>query len=226
MTATALEHWATWSTVATAAFTALIATTALVTAIVAIRTLRASRTASEAATMAAEAAREANEQYRRDSRERTRPYVFVELLPSLTGPANWDLRIANSGQTSARNLVLDSNAWPESPDDITTSLQGLFRTPRTLPPGCQIRAIWRLTGRFTDGTSVAGSAESASISVSYESDDPESPVYQDCFDISSLTIGYTPAGETGPTPEGLQGDARKFYVLGQALVRRVAELAR
>jgi hypothetical protein len=38
--------------------------------------------------------------------------------------------------------------------------------------------------------------------------------------------GLWPVGESGPLPDGLQGDARKFYLLGQALVRRVSELGR
>ena len=176
--------------------------------------------------MSAEAARVANEQARRDSIEQTRPYVFAEVLPGLAGATTWDLRVTNSGQSAARKLRLDYDSWPESLDDVATAIREMFGTPRTLPPRCSIRVMWRLEGNFSDGTKESGLGRDGRITVDYTSDDPEAPHYLDGFDVMIDKSGLWPVGESGPTPDGLKGDARKFYVLGQTLVRRVTELSR
>ena len=102
----------------------------------------------------------------------------------------------------------------------------MFVTSRTLPPRCSIRAMWRLEGKFTDGTNEAGLGREGQIIVDYTSDDPQTPAYSDRFDVMIDKAGLWPVGESGPNPDGLQGEAKKFYVLGQALVRRVSELGR
>lgn len=220
------DQLSAWSTFATAVLTLLVVVIALVGWRTAKATLEASREASGAATTSANAAREANEQARRDSIERTRPYVFVEVMPGLAGATTWDLRITNSGQSAARKLVLDYDRWPEDLDDVATAVRDMFGTPRTLPPRCSIRVIWRLEGNFTDGTSEAGLGREGQITVDYTSDDPETPKYSDRFDVMIDKAGLWPVGESGPTPDGLHGDVKKFYLLGQALVRRVTELGR
>lgn len=220
------DQLSAWSTFATAVLTFLVVVIALVGWRTAKATLEASREASRAATMSANAAREENEQARRDSIERTRPYVFVEVLPGLAGVTTWDLRVTNSGQSAARELVIHYDRWPEDLDDVATAVRDMFETPRTLPPRCSIRVIWRLEGNFTDGTIAAGLGREGQITVDYTSDDPESPKYSDRFDVMIDKAGLWPVGESGPTPDGLQGDAKKFYLLGQALVRRVTELGR
>jgi hypothetical protein len=199
-------------------------------AVVAWRTakaaLTASKEASDAAKLSAVAAQAANEQARLDSIEQTRPYVFAEILPGLAGTTTWDLRITNTGRSAARSLTLDYDEWPSTPDDVAQAVQELFRAERTLPPGCRVRSMWRLEGNFTDGTTEAGLGRSGTITVSYTSDDPSQPGYSDSFDVMIDRAGLWPVGEQGPTADGLKGDARKFYLLGQALVRRVAELDR
>jgi hypothetical protein len=220
------ERLSAWSTFATAVLTLLVVVIALVGWRTAKATLKASREASRAATVSANAAREANEQARRDSIEQTRPYVFVEVLPGLAGTTTWDLRVTNSGQSAARKLVLDYDQWPAPLDDVATAIWAMFETPRTLPPRCSIRMVWRLEGNFTDGSKEAGLGREGTITVGYTSDDPKAPTYSDRFDVMIDKSGLWPVGESGPTPDGLNGDARKFYVLGQALVRRVTELGR
>jgi hypothetical protein len=64
-----------------------------------------------------------------------------KVLPGLAGHTTWDLRVANSGQSAARRLVLDYDRWPEDLDDVATAVRDMFRTPRTLPPRCSIRVI-------------------------------------------------------------------------------------
>ncbi|KRC90222.1 hypothetical protein ASE25_07805 [Terrabacter sp. Root85] len=175
---------------------------------------------------AAEAARAANEQARLDSIEQTRPYVYAEIVPSLTGIHHYDLKLRNSGKSAARNLTLDFSDWPDPLDEVATSVRTLFQTPRTLPPECSIRAIWRLQGQFTDGSTEAGMPKAGQISVLYTSDDPSCPQYREHFDVQISTSGMWPVGEEGPTPQGMNGDVKAFYVLGQRLLRRVAELGR
>lgn len=184
--------------------------------------------ASEAARHAADAAAAANEQAKVDSIEQTRPYVYAEIVPALASHRSWDLKITNSGKSSARQLTLGCSNWPDMLDDVSESVKELFETPRTLPPAASIRCMWRLEadGEFTDGTTEAGMPQRSRISVSYSSDDPSAPEYADEFDAMLDSRGFWPVPEAGPRADGLKGDARKFYVLGQALVRRVGELNR
>ncbi len=120
------------------------------------------------------------------------------------------------------------SAWPEHLDDVGESVRTLFETPRSLPPGCSIRAYWllRAKGRFSDGTTEAGIASEGTVTVSYSSDDPSRPEYEDRFEVMPSKSGFWPVAESGPDPTGMEGDLRKFYLLGQALVRRVGALGR
>lgn len=222
----------TWIEVVTAVSGAL---TALFTAALAVMAWIGWRTAKatlKAATASAEAARAANEQARADSIEQTRPYVFVEMAPGLSGVGCWDVRITNSGRSMARHLVLDYDGWPDDLDDVGQAVRTLFTTPRVLPPGCSVRAIWRLDagpgGTFTDGTTAAGMATAGTIRASYTGDST-SPTYTDEFEVEVMIdkSGLWPAGEAGATPGKFDsGDLKQLYKLGQVLVRRIAELTR
>ena len=220
------EQVAAWSSLAMAVFSAAVAVFAYVAWQTAKATLEASRMSSEAGRASAEAARAANEQARFDSKAQTRPYVWVEVVPGLAGTETYDLRIKNTGRSAARCVRLEFDNWPDPADDVATAVRELFETPRTLPPGCSIRTMWRLEGDFTDGTTEAGLPKSGSIGVSYRGDDPTEPDYLDAFEVMIERAGLWPVGESGPRPDGLSGDTHKLYVLGQALVRRVSELGR
>jgi hypothetical protein len=220
------EQVAAWSSLAMAVFSAAVAVFAFVAWRTAKATLEASRMSSEAGRASAEAARAANEQARFDSVAQTRPYVWVEVVPGLAGPGTYDLRVKNTGRSAARGVRLEFDRWPDPADDVAKAVRELFETPRTLPPECSIRTMWRLEGNFTDGTTEAGLPKSGSISVSYRGDDPAEPDYLDAFDVMIDRAGLWPVGESGPRPDGLSGDARKFYVLGQTLVQQVSELGR
>jgi hypothetical protein len=220
------DQLAAWSTLATALLTLLLALMAIAAWRTAKHTLEASRRASEAAVASAQAARAANEQARLDSMEQTRPYVYAEVIPGLAGQTTFDLRITNSGRSAARALTLAYDSWPAELDDVAEGVQKLFNTARTLPPGCSIRSMWRLEGNFDDGTTEAGLGKSGTISLRYTSDDPSSPTYLDSFDVMINNAGLWPVPESGPNPDGLRGDALKFYRLAQTLVRRVGEIGR
>lgn len=215
-----LETLAVWAPIVTAAGTVALAIMAVFAWSAAKGTLEASRQASRAA-------EEANKQAQRDSIEQTRPYVVAEVVPGLSGMSSYDVRLANTGRSSARDLTLEFDSWPTEPDDVAQSVQTLFHTPRTLTPGSSLRAMWRLQGDFTDDTTVAGMGRAGTIQVRYTSTDPTRPQYTDTFEVQLDTSGKWPVPEAGPDPDGITAaDQRKFYLLGQALVRRVGELGR
>lgn len=224
------DQMASWSALASALLTLGLLVFAVVAWRTAHKTLEESRKASIASQQSAKAAETANEQMRRDSIEQTRPYVFAEVLPGLAGVPSWDIRITNAGKSAARQLTLTPTEWPDRDDVVTRSLRELAEPPRTLPPGCSIRALWRMgpprDGMHTNGPEEMGMNERGQILVEYDSDDTEQPPYRDTFDVNATGAGLWPVPEQGPTPDGLKGDARKFYKLGQALVRRVGELSR
>lgn len=226
--------WADNLSAVSAAASALLTLGLVVLALVAWRTasdtLEESRKASLAAQKSAAAAEAANEQLRRDSAEQTRPYVFAEVLPGLAGSPTWDIRISNSGKSSARELTLKPTCWPDRHDMAIRSLRELCETPRTLPPGCSIRALWRVgnaaAGDSVDGPDGLGMPDRASILVSYRGDDTEGAQFEDQFDMNTHGSGLWPIPEDGPEASGLSADNRKFYLVAQALTRRVGELGR
>ena len=220
MSATFAEQLTAWSTAATAALTLVLVVAAFVAWNTAKDTLEASRRASGAAEAA-------NEQARLDSVERTRPYVFVEVVPGLAGVRTFDIRISNSGQSAARDLTLDYDAWPDKLDDVAETVRTLFGTPHTLPPGTSLRAMWRLTGNFTDGTTEAGLGTAGTITAHYTSSDPAAPRYTEQFSVPIDNSGNWPVPEEGAPPrDEMQGEALQFYKLAQVLVRRIGELGR
>ncbi len=214
----------------TAVLTLVLTAVAVWAGCTGVKTMKASKQASEAATAAAREAQLANEQTRRDSIEATRPYVYAQITPGLSGVACWDIRISNTGRSCARELHLSYDSWPKQVDDVAVSVRTLLHTPRSLPPGCSIRAIWRLEAEpgagFDDGTTAAGMPTGGKLTVRYPSDDPSGVAYRDVFDVTITDAGLWPVPEAGPEPTGLHGEARAFYLLGRALVRRIGELGR
>lgn len=175
---------------------------------------------------ASDAAAEANEQMKLDSTAQTRPYVYAEIVPSLGGTDAYDLRVTNVGRTAARNLYIQFNNWPKKIDDVAEHVKILFETERTLPPGCSIRTYWRLEGNFLDGTTEAGMPKEGKIELFYGSDDPAAPQYKEQYEILMSRSGLLPVAEDGPEPNNLHGKERKFYLLGQAIVRSIGNLSR
>lgn len=220
------DQLSAWAAIATAVLTLAVVVMAVIGWNTAKSALSASKAASEAAADSARAATAANDQAKLDGIAQTRPYVYVAIVPSLVGQSCYDLKIANVGRTAARNLQLSTESWPDPMDDVATSVMNLFHTPRTLPPSCEIRAIWRLEGNFNDGTKEAGMGGSGEIEVRYTSDDPSHPEYTDTYEVQINNAGMWPVSEDGPEPTGLSGSELRFYKLGQALIRRVGELGR
>ncbi|KAA1423570.1 hypothetical protein FE697_008205 [Mumia zhuanghuii] len=182
------------------------------------------------ARQALRASRDANIQTKRDSIEQTRPYVYAEVVPSLAGSPNWDVRVVNVGKSAALDLRLDYSDWPERPDDIAQSVRTFFTTARTLAPGSSIRAMWRLESgpdsQFDDGTVAAGLGKNGRITVAYRSSDLEAPHYSDDFHVMVEDSGLWPIPEAGPSGHRLSGDKLAFYRLGQSIARAIGEQRR
>ncbi|WP_407316608.1 hypothetical protein UQW22_09815 [Isoptericola halotolerans] len=207
-----MDELMTWASVATAVATSVLAVAALFAYRAAMATLRT--------------AQESNRQAQRDSIARTRPYVHAEIIPGLAGHQCYDLRITNTGRSTARNLVGDVVTWPSDLDDVGEQIRDLLTTPRSLPPGASLRVMWRLEGAFTDGTSEAGMGPQHIVKLEYSSDDPSAPRYEDQFEALTIRSGLWPMPSDGPNPQNLHGEALQFYKLGRALVRQVGELSR
>lgn len=202
----------------------LVAWSALATAVASAGLLVVGAAAWGTTRGAVRAARDANNQAKRDSVARTRPYVFVEVLPSLAGTTCYDLRVRNTGQSAAHALTLDSSDWPDPLDDVAESIKTMFTTPRTLPPNSSIRLMWRLEGNFTDGTKAAGMNKAPSVvTAQYEGG---GEAYSDRYDIQIEGSGLWPVPEAGPNAEALKGEMKTFYRLGQVIARRLGELGR
>lgn len=215
-TATTADWVAAISTAATALFTLVLVVAALWSLRAALKTLEASRTA--------------NEQAERDSIERTRPYVFVEIVPGLAGLATYDLVIRNTGLSAARRVTLQFAPWPEEVDDIGEKVRTLMKTPRDVPPDSSLRILWHLGTeegeKFTDGTTEAGMPLAGCITVQYGSDEPKRGAYSETYPFDVNTAGLWPVPTTGPEPQGLQRNERLFYKALQRLTQHVGELRR
>lgn len=81
---------------------------------------------------------------RKDSRERTRPYVQLDVVPGLQGPGSWDLVIENRGASTALNVVVDGGEYtPQVENDhIVPDLGKYLLAPKTLVPGARRRVMW------------------------------------------------------------------------------------
>lgn len=158
-----------------------------------------------------EQAREAQLQIKLDSIEQTRPFVHARIVPGLGGPSAWDLIVSNSGKSSAVDLTIETDDWPENHDTIVTELQRMFSTKQTLPPGVNLRSFWRIdpmpgSTRSDGGSEVDGMPRTAASTLKYTSQDPSNPQYEDTYVISNESIGLTPVASKGPNPSACNGD--------------------
>lgn len=83
---------------------------------------------------------------RRDSRERTRPYVQVDVVPGLQGPGFWDLIVENKGASGAYDVTVEVGALPpaDAADHIVEPLEAFLSSPRVLVPGARRRVMWAM----------------------------------------------------------------------------------
>ncbi|MBC7630955.1 hypothetical protein [Aeromicrobium sp.] len=104
---------------------------------------------------------------RRDSRDRTRPYVQLDVVPGLQGLGSWDLIIENRGASTALEVVADAGDFQplDAEDHIASVIGQYLMTPKTLVPGARRRVMWGY--ERTDVSARAGVLEPREITVSY-----------------------------------------------------------
>lgn len=186
------------------------------------KALNASERASAAAEKAAQAQEKANQQAEADSKARTRPYVTGEVVPGLQGPASYDFRIRNAGQSAARFLRIECSPDPHHEDFIVVGVSRMFGTARTLAPNSAIRILWRYR---EDDQQSFGMPETVRITIRYK--DEEGLDYSDEYELHCDDSDLWPVPEEGDPPmRDLSPELLAFYKLFQALVRRVGELSR
>lgn len=170
-----LDLWTTIGSLFTAAFTLALVITAVWAGRIAVGTLRQMKT---------------------DSIAQTRPYVYAHVVPSLGGTRAWDLILKNTGQSSAYQLEITVDAWPET-DILTKSLEKLFNTPQTLPPDCAIRTFWFLGPSENRAASPVGFDQPTRLCVTYRGNPNDGPTYTDSFQLDVTALGMTPMGGAG-----------------------------
>lgn len=201
---------------------AIVAVCALCTARGHLKAARAGNSTAETARLESLlAAAENSRQQLTDSRARTRPYVSAQIVPGFHGDHSLDLRLTNTGNSTARNLTLTTD-WPAQLDATTRKLQAMFSAPRDLAPQSSYRVTWRIQhdmqGPF-EGMGIAGA-----VTMRYGSDDPGAQNYTDHLRFDYTTWGPVPL--LSITTDG-SGDPLKNLDLGvRALVENMAELRR
>lgn len=153
-----------------------------------------------------------------DSRNQTRPYVSVSIVPSIGGTSAWDLVIVNSGKSAARDLTVKVSAWPED-DTVITALRNMFDTPQTLAPGMSIRTYWSLgESKKPKNVDPVGFLDAVDLTAAYGSDDDEAPDYSMTVRLDTKAMGMTPQGGSGINlPSGAPAHEKKLAEIVRAL---------
>lgn len=104
---------------------------------------------------------------RKDSRDRTRPYVQLDVVPGLHGWGSSDLIIENRGASVALEVVIDAGKFtPHDADDhIAPNIGNYLPAPKTLVPGARRRVMWGLS--HPDQDIKAGVLEPRTATVTY-----------------------------------------------------------
>ncbi|MCT1601265.1 hypothetical protein M3E18_01300 [Kocuria sp. p3-SID1433] len=225
-----LQILTAWATIASALATIGLLFMAAYTAYIALRTLSASQEANHQAQLASA---RASDQARTDSILRTRPYVFAEILPSITGSASYDLQIRNVGQSAARDVVVKLDRPPKTSDEIASKVLKDLEQKRDLPPGSSLRTYWHLGleegNKFvladgTTSTDPAGLPLEGTIILTYHSDDIEQPTYTERYPFDVNTAGLWPIPEDGINAKSLDPNAKAIHSVLTALSRHIGML--
>lgn len=183
---------------------------------------------------AADKEREAAAQAIADSQRATRPYLWAELVPSLTGAPCWDLVIRNTGRTPARDVTLDADPWPEPGDRFGDRLREHLGRPFELPPGSSLRLAWRIAHENDqpgNPDQPAGMADEVTLTIRYHGDDPAlEPFTETRFLDLPTRAGIIPApsggSEVGSTSAPIEKTLKNIDYAIRGLSSHVAELRR
>ncbi|WP_026535326.1 hypothetical protein [Arthrobacter sp. H14] len=175
-------------------------------------------------------ARKTLDQMKSDSLAQTRPYIFASLVPSLSGPAKFDLVIENTGVSTARNVQFTCPEFPSKPDDVAEKLARFLNAKHTVPPKARLRNYWRLgleSGHeWSDGTTKpAGMPEQATLVIDYEDDAGRE--YQDIYALDVVGLLFAPVPAKGPNvKESLSDEQKDTHKMLGVLAAAIGELRR
>lgn len=201
---------AAWGAIWTAVFTFGLLLAAVGAGLVALRTLR---------------------QMQADSAAQARPYVFLQVVPSLAGgEAVWDVLMQNGGRSTAANILVQlDRPWPVrgDSDQVTVGLRALFETPQTLAPGQRVRTYWSMPEDRDSTPRHEMGLKDAVARVSYSGVDADRSPFMDTYNLRTTSIGHTPVPADGLDPDkNWDGDKKKYYSVAQAIARSIGELRR
>lgn len=135
-------------------------------------------------------------QMKKDSKAQARPYVHVWIVPSIGGKHSWDLLVKNTGRSTARNLKMSADVWPEN-DALVDALRNFFNAGQSLPPNSTIRTYWCLGERNHPlSTGATGFDIATTVHLTYEGIEPEDK-FTESFRLDPKSLGMTPLGFSG-----------------------------
>lgn len=167
--------------------------------------------------LTAEQLRRASVQAAQDSEDRTRPYVAMNIVPSIASNGGLDLVLTNTGTTAATNVRFELlNAQFGLSDDDThvgPGLREFFSTPFELAPGARMRLFWHLPESAADQSDkpgAMGAPGTGEVKATYSRDVDGQPgareyVTKHRYDFT-LWPKITPQGWTGSTNQGKSDD--------------------
>lgn len=166
----------------------------------------------------------------------TRPYLGVEFVSGVAGAPSMDIVIANSGRTTASNILLNIeggfNSQSEE-DQIGPALGRLFAVPFDLAPNTRRRVFWRIpdeTGRDPRGDIGAPVKGAVLIGYDWERSPGASVVHyeeQVTYDLTEYPK-LMPSPRTGPKQQGNSVEVAATNVVHvlRAIAEHIAELRR
>ncbi|MBG9887337.1 hypothetical protein ABE10_12615 [Bacillus toyonensis] len=181
--------------------------------------------------------RRASAQEAANSDAQTRPYVGVDIVPSIAGSGAMDIVFENHGRAVARGirvgLVSDQFRAQSDADEIGPALGRLFATPFDLAPGARRRVFWRMPADSQAnppgdiGTPIAGEV---AISYAWEPRDGRSAQgYSDSikYDLTEYPkLTPLPASGSEAKPGDAEAIQKNTVHALRAIARSIGELNR
>lgn len=157
--------------------------------------------------LAAQQIRQASQQAERESEDRNRPYVSAQVVPSIAGVGAWDLRIRNTGGTTAKEikirLIKGSFIKGSTDNDINIcqKIENSVGSTFDLQPDTSLRLYWSFYSSSTEKVETGAPLRGA-IEVTYRwRDENVDKHYKEIipYDCETLLI---PAPSTGARRAG------------------------
>lgn len=179
--------------------------------------------------------RDTARQEAQNSEDRTRPYVSLDIVPSLAGKPAIDLVVSNPGRSTARDVRVEVAGHDFGPltdqDKVGPALGRLFEHGFDLAPGTRRRFFWHFPASPSSTPSgEQGAPSKGSLRATYVwqavNDRPER-AFEEHFDynVEDLMV-LAPAPWTGPrassdaADEGLQNMINSLRAVAQNIGER------